>query len=97
MEREGLAFGLVASSFGFWHQGIPTGKLFWINPKLFHEAVLCNLLEALLYHRTAVESCDEYLLDLTDYSYRYVTRLISKDIKYQEKNLTVDKLKSLSE
>ena len=37
---------------------------------LYHEGVVCNLLEIMLFHRTAVDSADEKLIDLIDYIYR---------------------------
>ena len=44
---------------------------------IYHEAVTCNILEVILYHRTAVENADNYLIELIDYCYRkllYLTK-----------------------
>jgi len=37
---------------------------------MYHEASICNLLEVLLYHRTACESSEDALVELIDYCYR---------------------------
>ena len=37
---------------------------------VYHEATCCNLLEVLLYHRTAVSSDEDALVELIDYCYR---------------------------
>lgn len=50
--------------------------------QLFHESVLVNLLESVLFHRTAVDAADDYLLELVDYCYRFVHRLASGKIRF---------------
>jgi hypothetical protein len=45
---------------------------------IYHEAVVCNILEIILFHRTAVENADNYLLELIDYSYRKFLYLTKK-------------------
>ena len=37
---------------------------------IYHEATICNLLEVMLYHRTAVESSEDALVEVIDYCYR---------------------------
>ena len=37
---------------------------------IYHESVTCNLLEIIMFHRTAVEAADNYLHELIDYCYR---------------------------
>jgi len=37
---------------------------------LYHEAAIVNLLEVMLYHRTACESSEDALVELIDYCYR---------------------------
>ena len=41
----------------------------------YHEGVVCNLLEIMLYHRTAVDSAEDKLIDLIDYIYRKLVAL----------------------
>lgn len=43
---------------------------------IYHEAVICNLLEVILYHRTAVDNADNYLLEMIDYCYRKLLYLL---------------------
>ena len=45
---------------------------------LYHEAAIGNLLEVLLYHRTACESSQDALAELIDYCYRKFIYLNSK-------------------
>ena len=40
------------------------------NYQLYHEASVCNLLEIILYHRTACENSQDQLVELIDYCYR---------------------------
>lgn len=47
---------------------------------VFHEAVICNLLEVIMYHRTAVENADNYLLELIDYCYRKFLGLTKRSV-----------------
>ena len=41
-----------------------------------------NLLESVLFHRTAIDAADDYLLELVDFCYRYIQRLVSGKIKF---------------
>ena len=45
---------------------------------LYHEAVICNLLEVLLYHDYAAEACGDAVVELVDYCCRKVTWLLSQ-------------------
>lgn len=42
---------------------------------MYHEASVCNLLEVLLFHRTAVESSEDAIVELIDYCYRKLVDL----------------------
>ena len=42
---------------------------------LYHEATIVNLLEVMLYHRTAVESSEDALVEVIDYCYRKFVEL----------------------
>ncbi|KAL4477618.1 hypothetical protein ABPG74_002768 [Tetrahymena malaccensis] len=43
---------------------------------VYHQAVVCNLLEVIMFHRTAVDSADEFLKELIDCCYRKLVHLI---------------------
>lgn len=45
---------------------------------MYHEASVLNLLEVLLYHRTACEAVDDTLVELIDYCYRKFCNLQTK-------------------
>uniref|UniRef100_A0A7S1UIN4 Uncharacterized protein n=1 Tax=Phaeomonas parva TaxID=124430 RepID=A0A7S1UIN4_9STRA len=45
---------------------------------LYHEVVLCNFLETLLYHDYGVAACGDHALELVDYCARKLTRLNSR-------------------
>lgn len=45
---------------------------------LYHEASVCNLLEVMLFHRTACEGSEDALVELIDYCYRKFIDLTSK-------------------
>ena len=44
----------------------------------YHEASVLNLLEVMLYHRTACMAADDVLVELIDYCYRKFVSLIEK-------------------
>lgn len=48
---------------------------------VFNEAVVINLLEVILYHRTAIEGLGNYLVDLIEYCYGKLTDLNNKSNK----------------
>jgi hypothetical protein len=39
--------------------------------------VVVNLIETIMFHRTAIDAADDYLLELVDYAYRNVHKLVS--------------------
>jgi hypothetical protein len=45
---------------------------------MYHESSICNLLEVLLYHRTACESSEDALVELIDYCYRKFININNK-------------------
>jgi len=51
---------------------------------IYHEASVCNILEVMLYHRTATVACDEVLVELIDYCYRKFVGLTEKCSKLPE-------------
>lgn len=48
---------------------------------LYHEAVILNILEVLMFHRTAIDESGEFLVEVIDYCYKKITRQLSKTIK----------------
>lgn len=48
------------------------------HSQIYHEASIVNLLEVMLYHRTAAEGCDDALVELIDYCYRKFVTLCEK-------------------
>lgn len=59
---------------------------------LFHEAVLANLLENICFHRTAVDAAGEHLIELMDYCYRYLSKMVQGKISYPEKKISKETL-----
>ena len=49
---------------------------------LYHEASACNLLEVMLYHRTACEGSEDALVELIDYCYRKFIDLTARADEY---------------
>ena len=58
--------------------------------------MLVNLLETVLYHRTAIDAADESLLELVDFAYRYISRLVGGKIKYIDQPQTAKGLQESS-
>lgn len=53
--------------------------------QIYHEASVCNLLQVILFYRTAIESADQSLLELTDYAYRKILKLLENCKKPEPK------------
>ncbi|KAK2161259.1 hypothetical protein LSH36_119g01005 [Paralvinella palmiformis] len=51
--------------------------MFPIYMVLYHEAILANLLETVLFHQEVASSAEDSALDLTDYCYRKLSHLIA--------------------
>ena len=48
---------------------------------VYHEAVVCNLLEVLMYYRTAIDESGDCLIEIIDYAYNKVAKRVSLDIR----------------
>ena len=51
---------------------------------LYHESSVVNLLEVMLYHRTACESSEDALVEIVDYCYRKFVNLNNEAQKYMD-------------
>ena len=54
---------------------------------LYHEAVLCNLLENFLYSITACEAADEYIVDIIEYAYNMISKWINFKMKKNDEEI----------
>jgi len=52
---------------------------------MYHESSVANLLEIMLYHRTACESSEDGLVELIDYCYRKFLNITNKADYYMKK------------
>lgn len=52
---------------------------------VYHEASACNLLEVMLYHKTACEAAEGALVELVDYCYRKFVNLQNKAGAYAKR------------
>ena len=61
--------------------------------QLYHEVVICNLMETLFYHEHAVEAAGDLLVDLVDYCARRMQMLITSSAELsEEKERTPEEL-----
>jgi hypothetical protein len=51
---------------------------------MYHESSVCNLLEVMLYHRTACENSEDGLVELIDYCYRKFVKMTGDARKYDK-------------
>jgi hypothetical protein len=51
---------------------------------MFHQSSVSNLLEVILYHRTACESSQDALVELIDYCYRKFVDMNNKASEYSK-------------
>jgi hypothetical protein len=54
---------------------------------LYHEAVLCNLLENFLYSITACEATDEYIVDIIEYAYNMISKWINFKMRKNDEEI----------
>ena len=64
---------------------------------MYHEASICNLLEVMLYHRTACESSEDALVELIDYCYRRFVAMTNKGEEITRLQQETPKLKDPKE
>lgn len=51
---------------------------------MYHESSVCNLLEVMLYHRTACESSEDGLVELIDYCYRKFVNITGRANEFEK-------------
>jgi hypothetical protein len=51
---------------------------------VYHEASVSNLLEVILFHRTAVESDEDAVVELIDYCYRKLVNITARSSEIQK-------------
>lgn len=47
---------------------------------IYHESVVCNILEVLMFHRTAVDESGDFLVEVIDYCYKKISKQVSRSI-----------------
>lgn len=52
---------------------------------IYHEAAITNLLEVMLYHRTAISSNEDAVVELIDYCYRKMVRMTTMEAEYKRR------------
>lgn len=63
---------------------------------VYHEAVVLNMLEVMLYHYTAVKESKGLLIEIVDYCYKKITPQIAKAVQNRIKKRQ-EKAEQLSE
>lgn len=48
---------------------------------IYHESVICNLLETFMFYRTAIDESGDFLIEIIDYCYRKITKQVAASIK----------------
>ena len=68
---------------------------------MYHQSSVCNLLEVMLYHRTACESSQDGIVELIDFCYRKFVKMTGRANEIErlqtEKPTATDVKKVLSE
>lgn len=54
--------------------------------QIYHEAIICNFISILLYHRTACNEAGDYLIDLIDWCYRKLIKLNTRTEETEERS-----------
>lgn len=58
---------------------------------MYHESSVCNLLEVMLYHRTACENSEDALVELIDYCARKFINMNNQAKFYEDRRNTAAK------
>ena len=48
---------------------------------IYHESTICNILEVLMFHRTAIDESGDFLVEVIDYCYKKISRQVSAAMK----------------
>jgi hypothetical protein len=60
---------------------------------IYHEAVVCNLLEILMYYNTAVMESGDLLIDIIDWAYEKLAKQVGREVqKLRQKGKEEEKL-----
>lgn len=43
---------------------------------LYHESVICNILETFMFYRTAIDESGDFLIEVIDYCYKKITKQV---------------------
>lgn len=43
---------------------------------IYHESVICNILETFMFYRTAIDESGEFLIEVIDYCYRKISKQV---------------------
>ena len=57
---------------------------------IYHESVICNILEVLMFHRTAIDESGDFLVEVIDYCYQKVSRQVSQSLKNRKPKQQVE-------
>jgi predicted Zn-ribbon and HTH transcriptional regulator len=55
---------------------------------MYHEAIIVNILENFFFHLTACQAADEYIVDILEYAYNKLTRLVNRKPLEVNKDIT---------
>lgn len=53
---------------------------------IYHESVVCNILEVLMFHRTAIDESGDFLIEVIDYCYKKISKQVSSSLKNRKGN-----------
>jgi hypothetical protein len=54
---------------------------------IYHEAVVCNLLEILMFYRTAIDESHDCLIEIIEYAYSKLVKRVGSDLQSSKQKL----------
>ena len=48
---------------------------------IYHESVICNILETFMFYRTAIDESGDFLIEVIDYCYKKISWQVAESIK----------------
>lgn len=48
---------------------------------IYHESVICNILETFMFYRTAIDESGDFLIEIIDYCYKKISKQVADSMK----------------
>jgi hypothetical protein len=53
---------------------------------LYHESVICNILETFMFYRTAIDESGDFLIEVIDYCYKKISWQVAESMRRRKRD-----------